>query len=82
MEEVLYEIVMLPNGEVVLQRSNSKDSPLVKIVFSKEARQLLGDQQLTIAKEMIDAGLDAVQDLDLGSSQSLDGLEESDRVLH
>ena len=82
MEEVLYEIVMLPNGEVVLQRSNSKDSPLVKIVFSKEARQLLGDQQLTIAKEMIDAGLDAVQDLDLGASQNLDGLDESDRVLH
>ena len=82
MEEVLYEIVMLPNGEVVLQRSNSKESPLVKIVFSKEARQLLGDQQLTIAKEMIDAGLDAVQDLDLGLSQNLDDSEESERVLH
>lgn len=82
MEEVLYEIVMLPNGEVVLKRSNSKESPLVKIVFSKEARKLLGDQQLIVAKEMIDAGLDAVQDMDLGSGKNLDGQEEPERVIH
>ena len=83
MEDVLYEIVMLPNGEVVLQRSDSKESPLLKIVFSKEARQMLGDQQLNIAKEMIDAGLDAAQDLNLAAfpDSDEDG-EESERVLH
>ena len=49
------ELAQLPDGCIVLRRSDDKDNPLVKIHFSKESMDLLQGQQLHIAKEMIRA---------------------------
>lgn len=63
MSNALYEIVMLPNGDVVLQRTDEQEAPLVTISFSKDAKAMLNEHRITVAKAMIDAGIDAVDDL-------------------
>lgn len=81
MASSLYEIVMLPDGEVVLQRSNEDGEPLIRISFSDEAKYYLRDTRMDVAKAMIDAGIDVVERM---SSDDL-LLEEDDmdnRILH
>ncbi|MGV6806958.1 MAG: hypothetical protein ACWA5K_03535 [bacterium] len=63
MSEPLYEIVMLPNGDVVLQRSDENEEPLVRISFSEEALAILQGHRAEVAKAMIDAGIDAVEQI-------------------
>ena len=69
-ESLLYEIVEFPDGEIGLCRAGegrAEDEPLVTIRFSEESRyfleQALQNGALSVAKAMIDAGLDAVQEL-------------------
>lgn len=81
MASSLYEIVVLPDGEVVLQRSNAKDEPLIRINFSDEAVLYLGDSSVDIARIMIDAGIEAVEQLSL-ESVSVDGDAQLKRMLH
>ncbi|MFE8069556.1 hypothetical protein QQM79_00710 [Marinobacteraceae bacterium S3BR75-40.1] len=54
------EIVELPNGDFALRRVDEEGAPLVKISFSREAREMLQDNDLTVAKAMITAGIQAV----------------------
>lgn len=54
------EIIELPNGDYALRRSDDDKSPLVKISFSSEAREMLQDNELEVAKAMITAGIEAV----------------------
>ncbi|MAL98531.1 hypothetical protein [Hydrocarboniclastica marina] len=54
------EIIELPNGDYALRRSDDDKSPLVKISFSREAREMLQDNELEVAKAMIAAGIEAV----------------------
>jgi len=68
----LYEIVMLANGEVVLQRSDEDAEPLVRIVFSDEAKFHLEDAILDVAQVMIDAGIHAMEHLDAEDPGSAD----------
>lgn len=81
MASSLYEIVVLPDGEVVLQRSNAKDEPLIRINFSDEAVLYLGDSSVDIARIMIDAGIEAVEQLSF-ESVSVDGDAQLKRMLH
>jgi predicted hydrocarbon binding protein len=81
----LYEIVMLPNGDYVLRRADEHEEPLIKIHFSKDARSILQDAGMDVAKAMIDAGIDMVEQL--GEEMSEQQLEEQEedpenRVLH
>ena len=79
----LLEIVELDDGEIVLQRENGDDEPLVTIRFSEEARLYLMDQGLEVARAMIQAGIQAVSEIsEQGQSES--EAEEGDvpRVLH
>ncbi len=81
MASSLYEIVMLPDGEVVLQRTNEDGEPLIRISFSDEAKYYLRDTRMDVAKAMIDAGIDVVERM---SSDDLQ-LEDDDmdnRILH
>tara|TARA_R110000787_G_scaffold19297_5_gene58062 strand:- start:11809 stop:12054 length:246 start_codon:yes stop_codon:yes gene_type:complete len=81
MASSLYEIVMLPDGEVVLQRTNEDGEPLIRISFSDEAKYYLRDTRMDVAKAMIDAGIDVVERM---SSDDL-LLEDEDmdnRILH
>jgi hypothetical protein len=59
----IYEIVELPDGDVVLRRVDDEDAePLVKIHFSEESLDYLGESKFAIARAMIEAGMDAASD--------------------
>jgi hypothetical protein len=57
-----FELIMLDNGEVALQRSGS-DKPLVRISFSPEVLEYLEGKHLDVAKSMMDAGIQTVFDI-------------------
>ena len=81
MSSSFYEIVMLPDGEVVLQRADEEGEPLIRINFSEEALHYLREGSMDVAKAMIDAGIDAVELL----GNEPPAAEEEDleqRVLH
>ena len=81
MSSSLYEIVMLPDGEVVLQRANNEGEPLIRISFSDEAKFYLSDTTIDVAKAMIDAGIEAVEDLS-NDAMAIEEEEAEERVLH
>ena len=56
-----FELIILENGDIGLQRAGV-DETLVQVKFSPKVKQYLGDQQVEIAKEMIDSGIQAVID--------------------
>jgi len=80
MSSSFYEIVMLPDGEVVLQRSDEKGEPLIRISFSEEALYYLREGSMDVAKAMIDAGIDAVELL--GNERPVEDGDLKRRVLH
>ena len=57
MSTSLLEIVDLGDGEVVLQRADDDSEPLVSIQFSEEASAYLMENNLEVAKAMIQAGI-------------------------
>ena len=80
MSSSFYEIVMLSDGEVVLQRADEKGEPLIRINFSEEALYYLREGSMDVAKAMIDAGIDAVEEF--GHELPVDDEELEQRVLH
>ncbi|GIR02810.1 MAG: hypothetical protein CM15mP12_3410 [Gammaproteobacteria bacterium] len=54
------ELVEISDGVIVLRRSDSKESPLVKIEFSKEVKNLLNGMEFDVAKEMIKSGIETL----------------------
>ena len=81
----LLEIVVLPNGDIALQRANEKDEPLISISFSEEVQEFLLDAKMDMAKVMIDAGVELFEQLGSDSMQmEEDSLEvgSSLRILH
>ena len=83
------ELVELPNGDIVLQRSEGDDKPIVTIRFSDETREHIPGSHLELAKVMIQAGLEAAQlmsdevpfDED-EEGDSLDELEPNSKTVH
>lgn len=57
---VIFEIVQLSNGDYALRRIDDDSAPLVKISFSDEAREMMEDRDMNVAKAMIAAGIEAV----------------------
>jgi hypothetical protein len=57
-----FELVMMEDGEVALQRSGS-DEPLVRITFSPEVLNYLDGKHVEVAKSMMDAGIQTVFDI-------------------
>ena len=57
------EIVEMPNGDVVLQRSDDDGEPLVVIQFSEETKVYLLDGTLEVARAMIQVGIQAAAQL-------------------
>jgi predicted hydrocarbon binding protein len=81
----LYEIVKLPDGDYVLRRADEQEEPLIKIHFSKDAESILQEAGMEVAKAMIDAGIDMVEQMgDEMAEHEEDDLEQDDgsRVLH
>ena len=86
MSASLLEIVDLGDGEVVLQRADDDSEPLVSIQFSEEASAYLMENNLEVAKVMIQAGIQAaakmaeMSGLEVETSDSSDKAEQ--RTLH
>ncbi|WP_226704463.1 hypothetical protein [Microbulbifer elongatus] len=58
-----YEIIELSNGDVALRRAGHKDDPLVRIHFSAESLDFLREHKVAIARAMLEAGIEAVQEI-------------------
>ena len=77
------EIVEMPNGDIVLQRSEDDGEPIVVIQFSEESRVYLLDNTLEVARAMIQAGIQAAAELSEAVDGELEELaEEGPRILH
>tara|TARA_B100000927_G_scaffold291719_1_gene296116 strand:- start:30981 stop:31244 length:264 start_codon:yes stop_codon:yes gene_type:complete len=82
------ELVEISDGVIVLRRSDSKESPLVKIEFSKEVKNLLNGMEFDVAKEMIKSGIETLNtDIDIESfddelTENLLDRENTNRVVH
>lgn len=59
MSPSFYEIVQLANGDYALRRIDDDAAPLVRISFSQEAREMMEDRDMSVAKAMIAAGIEA-----------------------
>lgn len=64
MSPSFFEIVQLSNGDFALRRIDDDSAPLVKISFSAEAREMMGDRDMSVAKAMIASGIEAVGNVD------------------
>ncbi|MEP5765592.1 MAG: hypothetical protein ABJ308_13425 [Halieaceae bacterium] len=88
MSSSFLEIVELPNGDIVLQRSEEDGveagEPLVVIQFSEESRVYLLDGTLEVARAMIQAGIQAAAQMaEQGEIEVTEELaDDSPRVLH
>ncbi|MBL6908025.1 hypothetical protein PQY66_04120 [Luminiphilus sp.] len=80
MSTSLLEIVDLGDGEVVLQRAEDDSEPLVSIQFSEEASAYLMDNNLEVAKIMIQAGIQAAAKMAERSGVDMDTTESSDKA--
>jgi hypothetical protein len=63
MSSTLYEIVELPNGDIVLQRTDDAAEPLVSIRFSADSLSFMREGKFDVAKAMIEAGMEAAGEL-------------------
>ncbi|MBE0485326.1 hypothetical protein [Marinobacter sp.] len=59
MSPSFFEIVQLANGDYALRRIDDDAAPLVRISFSEEAREMMEDREMSVAKSMIAAGIEA-----------------------
>ena len=80
------ELAQLPDGTIVLRRSDDHDNPIVKIVFSNESKDFLQGQELTVAKEMIRAGIESVSgnvsDLDDFFDKQRENFSKKQNIVH
>lgn len=60
----VFEIVELEDGEIALTRIDGEGEPLVSIKFSEESLSFLRNSKIDVAKAMIEAGLDAVAEIE------------------
>lgn len=85
MPTALLEIVDLGDGEIVLQRADEEEGePLVSIQFSEETSAYLMDNNLEVAKVMIQAGIQAAAKLAEMANMDVDASESqsAERTLH
>ena len=73
----LFRARTIPDGTIVLRRSDDHDNPIVKIEFSNESKDFLQGQELSVAKEMIRAGIESVS----GNVSDLDEFFEKQREI-
>lgn len=78
MSPSFFEIVQMSNGDYALQRVDDDSAPLVKISFSDEAREMMEDGDMSVAKAMIAAGIEAVGNVTHDIDWDDDELDASD----
>ena len=72
------ELTQLPDGSIVLRRSDDHENPIVKIEFSSESKEFLNGAELSVAKEMIKAGIESVS----GNVSDLDEFLENQKGIN
>ena len=78
MSPSFFEIVQLTNGDYALRRIDDDSAPLVKISFSEDAREMMEDRDMSVAKAMIAAGIEAVGNVAHDIDWEDDELDASD----
>ena len=76
-----FELVMMEDGEVALQRSGS-DEPLVRITFSPEVLNYLDGKHVEVAKSMMDAGIQTVFEINEERAPDAGSGDEPRPTLH
>ena len=76
-----YELVVLDDGEVALQRAGS-DEPLVRISFSSSVMEYLDGKHVDVAKSMMDAGIQTVFEINDDIAPALSDDEGKHQTLH
>jgi hypothetical protein len=76
-----FELVMMEDGEVALQRSGS-DEPLVRITFSPEVLKYLDGKHVEVAKSMMDAGIQTVFEINEERAPESDSGDGTRPTLH
>ena len=80
------ELAQLPDGTIVLRRSDDHKNPIVKIEFSRESKDFLQGQELGVAKEMIRAGIESVSgsvsDLDEFFEKQIESFSKKQNIIH
>ena len=76
-----FELIMLDDGEVALQRSGT-DEILVRITFSEEVLDYLDGKHLEVAKSMMDAGIQTAFELNEESAPLASDADEKRNILH
>ena len=69
------ELTQLQDGTIVLRRSDDPENPIVKIEFSVESKEFLNGEELSVAEEMIRAGIESVS----GNSIDFDDFFDSQK---
>lgn len=84
MSSETFEIIELANGDVALRRAGHKEDPLVRIHFSEESLYFLREHKIAIARAMLEAGIEAVQNIDEidPELQDEDELEPVNHTIH
>ncbi|GGC75541.1 hypothetical protein [Marinobacter halophilus] len=59
MSPSFFEIIQLADGDYALRRTDDDAAPLVRISFSEEAREMMDNRDLNVAKAMIATGIEA-----------------------
>ena len=78
MSPSFFEIVQRTYGDYALRRIDDDSAPLVKISFSEEAREMMEDRDMSVAKAMIAAGIEAVGNVAHDIDWEDDELDASD----
>ena len=60
MSFAVLEIIRLSNGDIVLRDADDVREPLVRIRFSRQVRDMLGEDVLRVAEAMIEAATDHI----------------------
>ena len=76
-----YELVILDDGEVALQRAGS-DEPLVRISFSDSVLEYLDGKHIDVAKSMMDAGIQTVFEINEDQTPSSVEVGDKHQTLH
>jgi hypothetical protein len=76
-----YELVVLDDGEVALQRAGS-DEALVRISFSDSVLEYLDGKHIDVAKSMMDAGIQTVFEINDDRTPASVETGEKRQILH
>ena len=81
MSKAFLESVELPDGRIVLRRSD-EEAPLVTLNFSGEAREFLQERYIDVARAMFHAGLEAAGHLPEDETYDSEEVSPAQHTLH